>query len=241
MRIHDVKQGSDEWLKLRCGVPTASEFHNIITPTLKISEGAGVETYLYRKLAEKWLGQPLDAFNAGAMEQGKILEEEAIPHLEWLGWEVERVGFITTDDGRYGCSPDCLLPGGGAEIKCPLPQTHIGYLLKGELPRDYAPQVHGSMLVTGRPWWKFVSYRRNLPLFVLVVERDEKVMARMREAIDAFNVRFDAAWQVLIDLNGGAPKPRNYTTKVEDDGTEVKTLMKDEELFQAFLDSPFSA
>ena len=33
MIIHEVEQGSGDWLKLRLGIPTASEFDKIITPT----------------------------------------------------------------------------------------------------------------------------------------------------------------------------------------------------------------
>jgi len=36
--IRDIEQGSDEWLKLRLGVATASNFDKIITTTGKESE-----------------------------------------------------------------------------------------------------------------------------------------------------------------------------------------------------------
>jgi hypothetical protein len=32
MKIHNCTQGTEEWRKLRAGIPTASEFHKIITP-----------------------------------------------------------------------------------------------------------------------------------------------------------------------------------------------------------------
>jgi hypothetical protein len=37
MITHDVTQGSPEWLEARLGIPTASEFDKIITPTGKPS------------------------------------------------------------------------------------------------------------------------------------------------------------------------------------------------------------
>jgi hypothetical protein len=37
--IRNIEQGSDEWLKLRLGVATASNFKNIITPLGKETKG----------------------------------------------------------------------------------------------------------------------------------------------------------------------------------------------------------
>lgn len=208
MRIIDCKQGSDEWFAARCGIPTASEFDALVTPVFKLRTGEGVETYLNRKLAERWSGfVPRDG-GSFRMEQGTMLESEARPWYEFeSGREIREVGFIVTDDGRCGCSPDGLFVDAdeGIEIKCPAPHTQVGYLRGGELPKEYAAQVHGSMFVTGADRWTFVSYSRTLPKFVLVVERDEKAIAAIAEAIAQFNERFDAAWAKLVDINNGPP------------------------------------
>lgn len=245
MITHTMPQGSAEWLQIRSGIPTASEFDALISPLWKPRESKGVETYLHRKLAERWLGRPMMDFGGfGTMEQGKILEEEAIPYLEFdLRWEIERVGFITTDDKRIGCSPDILLADGGGEIKCPQAPAHCGYLMEGILPKDYAAQVHGSMLVTGAKSWHFVSYCRGFPLFLLEVQRDEKVIEVMQATLDAFNERLDRAYARLVELNGGEPKrlpPHSVETQA--DGTEVRTIdgfVPDEAAFQVFLNIPF--
>ena len=57
--MHPVTQGSEAWLKLRLGHPTASEFHNLITPLWKVKDGEGPKTYLAEKLAEHLTGRPL--------------------------------------------------------------------------------------------------------------------------------------------------------------------------------------
>lgn len=194
MKIHDCKQGTPEWLALRIGIPTASEFDSLVTPEWKIRTGAGPETYLFRKVTEKVLGFAPEA-SAWAMEQGAILEGEARPYYEFTYEQpVRQVGFVTTDSGRVGCSPDGLIgEDGGIEIKCPQPHTHLSYLLQGTLPKEYAAQVHGSMLVTGRPWWVFMSYSRQFPPLVLRVERDPRAETALRDALDMFLERFDAA------------------------------------------------
>lgn len=204
---HDVQQGTAEWLKIRAGIPTASEFDNLITPLWKARTGEGVETYLAKKLAERWLGHPLHTgFDGGAMEQGKIREEEAIPFFEFSqGVTVERVGFITTDDGRAGCSPDGMLDdGGGIEVKCPQPHTHVKYLLAWELPKEYAAQVHGSMWVTGAPYWRFMSYCRGFPTLLLTIPRHEQICKAIGEAVEIFGMKLDIGYTRMLTMNGGA-------------------------------------
>lgn len=212
MKTLPVEQRSVEWMLARAGIPTASEFDALVTPDFKIRTGDMPKTYLAKKLAEVWQGGPLVGFNVFDMQQGVILEEEAIPWYE-LEFEtkVEQVGFITTDDGRIGCSPDGLIgEEGGIEIKCPAVQTHCGYLLSGGLPKDYAAQVHGSMFVTGRPWWKFLSYCRHFPPLIVTVERDEKIQAVLAEALAKFLSQLDAGMERLTTLNGGPPQRKAF-------------------------------
>lgn len=199
MKIHDCIQGSSQWLKLRAGIPTASEFNRLVTPKWAIKKGDGPQTFLCEKLAEKWTGAPLPQVGGfGALEQGTILEEEALPFFELTtGREIKRVGFITTDDGRIGCSPDGLLDGGGIEIKCPAAHTHVSYLLDGVVPDEYMAQVHGAMLVTGAESWEFMSYRRNFPPLHVTVKRDEEIQSVLKLALNTFFERFDAAMEKL--------------------------------------------
>ena len=161
MKIHDVEQQSLDWMKLHVGIPTASGLDNLLTPEFEPRKGETPKTYVYRKVAEAWRGKP--AIDLGgssfAMEQGLILESEAIPFWELTtGRKITRVGFVTTDDGRFGCSPDGLLQCvdcsslkslghcscEGIEIKCPAPHTHVKYLSEGVIPKEYRAQVYGS-------------------------------------------------------------------------------------------------
>ena len=192
----------------RSGVITASEIDALISPLWKIRTGEGVLTYLAQKLAEQWIGGPLPSVQGVFdMDQGKMLEDEARPfYTLTTGEEVTPVGFITSDDGRIGCSPDGLIgETSGVEIKCPKMETHIRYLLAGELPKEYAAQVHFSMYVTGRATWNFMSYRRNFPPLILKVEREEKIMAAFDDALADFLPRLESAMDKLTRLNGGLP------------------------------------
>lgn len=195
MKIYrDVQQRSVQWAKLHLGRPTASGLSQIMTTDFKPRKGDMWNSYLYKRLAENLTDDLLPGFNGSwSTEQGTILEEEARPFFELTyKKKVEEVGFIIGDDERAGCSPDGLIgEDEGLEIKCPFPQTHVEYLVKGELPSEYAAQVHGSIYITGRKRWHFLSYHRDLPPLHLVIERDEATMAKIREVLTAFYKTFD--------------------------------------------------
>lgn len=206
MKIIECEQRSVEWMQARAGIPTASEFDAILTPKLKPRDGKMPETYMAKKLAEWWLGGPLVDFNQFDADQGTILEQEAIPWFELeFSVEIKRVGFVTTDDGRAGCSPDGLLTTGGIEIKCPLIHTHFGYVLSGVVPDEYIPQVQGALYVTGLPIWTFVSYHRKTPALVLRIERNESDMAKVGEALEIWLEKFESAKERLMEIHGGPP------------------------------------
>lgn len=209
MKIHnEYAQNSVEWIWARCGVVTASELDNIVTGLFKVRTGEMVNSYLARKVAETWSG-PLPSFGAFSAEQGSMLEGEANrAYTMETGQEITTVGFITTDDGRVGCSPDGLIGDDcGIEIKSPNADTHVKYLLNGELPPQYAPQVQGSMYVTGYDHWKFMSYRRHFPPLILTVKRDEEAQEAIAKAIAVFLTSLDSAMIEMERING-APRPK---------------------------------
>jgi hypothetical protein len=216
-----VVQNSSWWETARAGIPTASDFHNLITPKFKPREGDMAESYFYMKLSERWTGTPTPGKKTMEMDFGNILEEKAKPHYTFMfDEEIMACGLATTDDGKIGCSPDGLIgDDGGIEIKCPEAKTHTKYLMLGKLPDDYVLQVYGSMFVTGRKWWKFMSYRKNFPAYVTTIERDEKINAIISEVLYAFCDRLDAGYSRLCEINGGPPKrhtPQPAPTPADD-------------------------
>ncbi len=205
MKIYELQQGTLEWTKLHFGIPTASGLDNLLTPEFELRKGELPKTYVYKKVAEKLQGRPLIDLSASSfmLEQGMIIEEEARP---WYALEydkkIKQIGFITTDDGRFGCSPDGLVEGEdcGLEIKSPAAHTHVKYLCMGVLPKEYVCQVYGSMFATGFKKWIFVSYRRGFPALVLEIYRDEKAMSAIAGAIDSFHRDFDHAMERISNI-----------------------------------------
>lgn len=208
MIIVPVVQNTFEWLQARAGIATASEFDQLLTPEFKVRTGDMPKTYLARKLTEKWFGGPVAGACVLDMEIGKVLEEEALPFYELeTGETITRVGFITTDDSTAGASPDGLIGDySGIEIKCPLATTHMRYLIDGGLPKDYRAQVFGSMFVTGRDQWKFMSYCRGLPPLIVSVQMEESIRAEIADALELFNAKMNIEWDEVCEKNGGPPK-----------------------------------
>lgn len=200
VQYRDVCQGDAEWVRLRLGKPTASEFHRFMTTNFELREKGQRDKYLNEKLAESLLGHALPGGGSWATEQGQMMEGEA---RKWFAYaydcEPRCVGFVDNEEARCGCSPDSLIgEDAGLELKVPYPQTHIGYVRGGKVPSEYVQQVHGSLYVTGRARWYFLSYRREAKFedagkFVLTVERDEKIMSKIRACIAGILSEFDAA------------------------------------------------
>lgn len=210
MIFHDVEQGSDTWFSLRRGIPTASEFSRIITPAKGQTGGPGSRSYMAQLIGEKLaihlpVGAP--SYTSRAMEWGQQTEAEArrLFALE-TDLDIGNGGFCTTDCKRFGSSPDGLIGlsvfsdaeprwnvMGALELKCPLPETHAGYLMDGDvLPVDYKYQVHGHLLVTGAPCCWFMSYCPGMRPLLLKIEPDETT-EKLRAALEEFHGRFMAA------------------------------------------------
>lgn len=188
MIYHAVEQNTDEWRKLRLGVVCASDFEKVITPKGKLSIQA--PALMYRLLAEWVTGEPVE--NAGYespwMKRGHELEPAAVLAYEMLtDRETSPGGFITTDDGTLGCSPDRLVgEDGDAEIKCPLIHTQVQYALTGIVADEYKTQLQGRLMIHGRDWVEIFSYHPSLSLTPIRVHRDEPFITATWGALEQF-------------------------------------------------------
>jgi hypothetical protein len=194
MIFHEVEQYSTEWWQVRLGIPTASNFHLFMTPGGKPTTPDNRERrrYLYRLVAERILEEPAPPRFEGNeyTERGREMEEEAA--RAFLPNAVLRPGgFMTTDDGRYGCSLDRLVSSReGVEIKAPAAWTHISYLVEGPGDR-YRPQVQGQLLVSEFEQMHFWSWHPRFAPVHITVEPDERYQARLRQELDLFCEELD--------------------------------------------------
>lgn len=176
-------QGSEEWLKLRLGVATASNFDKIITSTGK--ESTTLPKYALELATQYLLTEPEPSYKNEAMQRGNELEPFARQAYEEATFEaVDQISMFLSDCGNYGASPDGLVGNDGLiEIKCPLATTHLKYLIDNKLPTDYVAQVQGLLWVSGRKWCDFISYHPSFiadkQLLTVKVERDEAFIAEL--------------------------------------------------------------
>lgn len=192
MIIHNVRQCSSAWLELRAGIPTASDFESIVTPTGKISKAQ--DNYLYSLLAERIMGRPTTEHVSMWMERGSQMESEAVEFYE-LQRDIETipVGFVTNDAGTIGASPDRLVGDDGLlEIKCPAEHTHVSYLLFKPVDRKYYPQLQGQLWITGRKWVDILSYHPAMPQALVHVERDAEYIELLSSEVEKFSARLEA-------------------------------------------------
>ena len=195
MRLHRVEQGSVEWYRLRLGKPTSSNFHKIVTPLGAPSKQA--VKYLYRLVAERLLHETMDD-EIGFVKwvaQGKEQEPYAVKQFEFVNEvELEPGGFVTSNDGRVGASPDRIFKGHkeSLEIKSPAPWTQLQYLLEG--PDDaYIAQTQGHLLVGDEfDCVHFYSYNARTPPFHKVILPDRRYQAILASALDSFCDILDA-------------------------------------------------
>jgi putative phage-type endonuclease len=188
MKILELEQGSQEWLDVRKGILTASNFFNVITS--KGERSKRLNDYAFDLAASSLLTTAEATFTSPAMERGNELEPYARQkYCEDSFTTVEEVGIMLSDCGNYGYSPDGLVDDDGLiEIKCPMAKNHAKYLSQKRCPTEYYAQVQGGLYVSGRQWCDFVSYHPDFEedhiLFVHRVERNEEFISNLKSFID---------------------------------------------------------
>ena len=227
MKIHNVAQGSAEWLELRLGLPTASQFHRIVTPA-KCELSKQARKFAFLLIAEKLMHESFtDLDHLSHIARGKELEPQAVKMYEFdTELETSPVGFITTDDGRMGASPDRLIIashrgrflGSGTmaalEIKCPSPQTHLEYLVDG-FGADYLPQVQGQAMIGEFDFVDRYSFHPLMPPALVRTYRDSAYIAKLSAALDQFCDEL-AELERVVRAKGYFPEHPNLQTAIDE-------------------------
>lgn len=204
MKVYTCDQGSPEWHQLRLGLPTASDFHRVITPKGNPSDGQ--EPYLFELLAERLTGEPADQFQNRWTNRGKELEVHAVAYYEFQReMTTELAGFVTTDDGLIGASPDRLVGDKGLlEVKCRKPAEHLSYLLnEGAVYKKAMIQAQGQLLVAEREFNDIMAYHPTMPEAIYRVSRDEPFLEKLDKELHAFVQRLESLYAECIS-NGWA-------------------------------------
>jgi hypothetical protein len=192
---------------MRLGIPTASNFDRIMTPKTRKASSQMVG-YAHELLAERLLGRPLEESAGGVitplMQRGNLLELEAVKAYEFER-DVDTVpgGFMLSDDGRYGASPDRLVGEVGLlEVKCVSAKNHVAAML-GCNDEDHVSQCMGQMLVDpNRQWVDNLFYNPLLPSHIVRITRDEGYIGQLHMHLDAFCANLERLHIRLLEMPG---------------------------------------
>lgn len=211
MQIHNIPQHLDDgqanpdWLALRAGKFSGSDFHQYLGIVDK-PLSATAETALHKKVLES-LGETFTSVQTDAMARGNELEPLARDaYMCQTFADVQEVGFVDWEHLRAGCSPDGVIYGDNGEIekileiKCPEIVNFIKYAESADnIPPLYKTQMQYNMLITGAKSCDFVAYHPNMRLVVHTIEADEKfILGKIYLALEMLNGRYD---EILATIN----------------------------------------
>ena len=189
-----MEQRSEDWFLTRKGKVTASRISDVMAKGRGGAESLTRQKYIDQLVTERLTKVVAEGFTNEAIQRGVELESTArAAYCFAKDCHVDEVGFVEHPGiSNSGASPDGLIGEDGLwEAKCPNSLTHIDYILKGEVPSKYKPQMAWQMACTGRKWVDFTSYDDRLEdeskhLFVVRYHRDDEYIAELEEAVKKF-------------------------------------------------------
>lgn len=201
---HDYDQGSPEWLAVRKGCITGSRFKDAREQLAKGGPSKGQLQYAMDTARERVGGTVPPKFQNAAMKTGQVQEPHARMAYEALtGNLVREVGFITTDDGLFGLSPDGLIDDDGVlEVKTMVSSdTLFTAVADGDISA-YADQCNGYLWLLGRQWVDLVLWAPDLESIGLSmtihrIHRDETAIEELEADLLAFAKRVQGYEQAL--------------------------------------------
>ena len=226
MKVYNFPQGSDDWLRARVGVCTASRFSDARGRLTKASKnGAAGDPngdaikYAWLLAVEAVAGEPLDeTFVTYAMRRGRELEPQARAVYEArTGAWVEEVSLITTEDDRFGYSADGFRDDDGLiEIKVPLACDKLGAVWSSPETAhlEYIDQINGGLWITGRKYCDLIVYCPWLApvgkdLFVKRIFRDETAIEALESDLVGFMRLVDSNLTTLRNPTKMTGRPKD--------------------------------
>lgn len=187
MIISPNPQRSAEWYQERLGLPTASEFHKIVTTTGKPSIQR--KKYLYELAGEIRTGRPAYRYVSKKMLEAIEREPDARLLYELVtGFEVKEVGLCYKDGYKmFGASPDGLIdPDGGFETKDAEPHIQVERIDTNWNGMEHFQQVQGGMFICERKWWDLQSYCEDMEPIIIRFHRDDNFIKALETELIKF-------------------------------------------------------
>lgn len=208
MMIHcDYEQGSDAWLEARRGVVTGSRFRDCRERLKNGQPSKACQEYAMDIARERVGGAAPAKFQNAAMRTGS--EQEPVARFAYerrTGNLVEEVGFFTTEDRRFGLSPDGLVDDDGViEIKTMVGSATLFTAVADGDVSAYMDQCLGYLWLLGRQWVDLILWAPDLQHLVIKrVERDEAAIEALEADLIAFMAlvnKYEAALRAALSIN----------------------------------------
>lgn len=196
----DVKQGSEQWLKMRLGKITGTKLKEVFN-----SDNLPL---IYKLIAEIDSEEIEETFTTKQMQRGKDLEpiaREIYQQVKEI--EIEDVGFCLSDSNDYlAYSTDGFTKyrSGGIEIKCPNTETHVKYISQNQLPNDHKYQVYTAFLVNEKlDWLDFISFDprfKSKPMFIKRINRVDIIedLEKTESELNKFIIKFEKYYKKVL-------------------------------------------
>lgn len=208
MKIHNLKQGSPEWLKKRECKVTGSKFSRAISKKKETRLGLIKEL-----IAEKYANMVDDGYKSPQMTRGTDEEKYAVQaYIERTGKELEIVGICEHDTydwlmfspDRYEDNRETYV-----EFKCPDSTTMVQYTIDNELPSTYKAQILLSFIVNEKQTKaklvaydaRFKEYNHQLLTFTVTRKELQEDIDEALEMLAIFRqewLEVDSIYQDLI-------------------------------------------
>lgn len=209
LKIHNLIQGTDEWLAARCGMVTASAVGKLITPkTVQPASNPDSRSLTMLLASERITGWTEPTYQSEDMLRG--IEDEPIARAKYAEHyaPVEEVGFMVEDRWGFqlGYSPDGLVGDEGLiEIKSRRPKNHLATIIADEVPLENMAQLQCGMLVSGRKWVDYISFSAGMPLFVKRVYPQEKWFNAIITAVEQLEENIAEMLRIYEESTAGLP------------------------------------
>lgn len=208
--IFSCVQQTPEWLELRCGRVTASRVKDVMDFTAKGLPGTKRTGYLYEIVCERMTGLAAEHFVSAPMQWGNENEDLARESYEvHTGNTVLQIGLATHPEiEMFAASPDGIVNGEWLyEAKCPMPGTHIKWILAGEVPEEHLWQCYAEMACWQLDRVDFMSFdprpKARYQRFIRTIERNDTEVAKMEDGVRKFLGEVDAIMERLDKLCPG--------------------------------------
>jgi hypothetical protein len=161
--------------------PTSETVQRALDGEVVGGPSPAAQDYAFRLACERISGELLDeGHTTWQMERGQELEPAARrAHEIEAGVIVSQVGFLTSLDGKFGCSADGFINDcAGAEYKCLVSPAGIKRLWIDNDLSEFIDQVQGGLWLTGFQTWHFAMYcpalkTINRELYLRIAQRDD--------------------------------------------------------------------